>query len=146
MLGMFAPYGTLQPGMQIGLPGMGGVQPVMPYQNIFGQPTDFPSFLSGEDGGALQPIESLISEQALEEVDTLQADFVDIDQKMRTIQSTVANTFRNRTMNATVNIDVNVSGNSAALDYVLGEGSLNNLQQNPQHQPGSVPPIPVGPS
>ena len=140
MLGMFAPYGTLQPGMQIGLPGMGGVQPTMPYQNIFGQPTNFPSFLSGEDGGALQPIESLISEQALEEVDTLQADFVDIDQKMRTIQSTVANTFRNRTMNATVNIDVNVSGNSAALDYVLGEGSLNNLQQNPQHQPGSAPP------
>lgn len=140
MLGMFAPYGTLQPGMQIGLPGMGGVQPVMPYQNIFGQPTDFPSFLSGEDGGALQPIESLISEQALEEVDTLQADFIDIDQKMRTIQSTVANTFRNRTMNATVNIDVNVSGNEDALNYVLGERSLNNLQQNPQHQPGSAPP------
>ncbi len=140
MLGMFAPYGTLQPGMQIGLPGMGGVAPAMPYQNIFGMPTDFPSFLTGEDGGALQPIESLISEQALEEVDALQADFLDIDQKMRTIQATVANTFRDRTMNATVNIDVNVSGNSAALDYVLGEGSLNNLQQNPQHQPGSAPP------
>ncbi len=30
MMGMFAPYGTLQPGMQIGLPGMGEAQPAMP--------------------------------------------------------------------------------------------------------------------
>lgn len=133
MLGMFAPYGMLQPGMQIGLPGMGGGMGMLPSDAIL------------TTGGmlgvpALEPIEELVTDEAQEEIDLLMQDFEAIDIKMTQIRQNIAVAFRDVTMQATVNIDVNVTGNSAALDYVLGESALNNLGQTPTNQPGGSPP------
>lgn len=137
MMGMFAPYGTLQPGMQIGLPGMGGAEPVMPYQNIFGMPTDFPSFLGGEDGEGFQPIESIISEDAMMEVDELKNDFQAIDTKMIEIQNRINAAFQDTSMRVTVNVDLNISDEDRAIfNAAAGNQYNNNLGQPVQTIPG----------
>jgi len=137
MVGMFAPYGTLQPGMQIGLPGMGGAQPAMPYQNIFGMPTDFPSFLGGEDGEGFQPIESIISEDAMMEVDQLKNDFQAIDTKMIEIQNRINAAFQDTSMRVTVNVDLNISDEDRAIfNATAGNQYNNNLGQPVQTIPG----------
>lgn len=136
MMGMFAPYGMLQPGMQIGLPGMGEAQPAMPYQNIFGMPTDFPSFLT-EGGEGFEPIESIISEQAMTEVEELKADFDDIDSKMTEIQTRVSNAFRDRSMRVTVNVDFNIDEEGRSIWEASGGNRYNdNLGQPTQTIPG----------
>lgn len=137
MMGMFAPYGTLQPGMQIGLPGMGEAQPAMPYQNIFGMPTDFPSFLGGEDGEGFQPIESIISEDAMMEVDELKNDFQAIDTKMIEIQNRINAAFQDTSMRVTVNVDLNISDEDRAIfNAAAGNQYNNNLGQPVQTIPG----------
>lgn len=137
MMGMFAPYGTLQPGMQIGLPGMGGAQPAMPYQNILGMPTDFPSFLSGEDGEGFQPIESIISDNAMTEVEELAAEFQNIDSKMMEIQTRVNNAFRDRSMRVVVNVDFNIDEEGRSIWEATGGNRYNdNLGQPTQTIPG----------
>lgn len=134
MLGMFAPYGTLQPGMQIGLPGMGGGMGMLPSDAIL--------TTGGMLGApAIEPIEELVSDEAREEMDLLLQDFEAIDIKMNQIRQSIAVAFRDVTMDATINISANVSAEDKRyIDYVLGEGALNNLGQTPTNQPGGSPP------
>ena len=134
MVGMFDQYGTRQPGMQIGLPGMGGGMGMLPSDAILAT--------GGMLGApALEPIESLVSDEAQTEIEELMQDFEAIDMKMNQIRSAISLAFRDRTMTATVNIRANVSADDKRyIDYVMGSNALNNLGQVPQQQAGTPPP------
>ena len=134
MVGMFNQYGTLQPGMQIGLPGMGGGMGMLPSDAILAT--------GGMLGApALEPIESLVSDEAQTEIEELMQDFEAIDIKMNQIRSAINLAFRDRTMTATVNIRANVSADDKKyIDWAMGSNSINNLGQAPLLQPGTPPP------
>ncbi len=99
-------------------------------------PTDFPSFLT-EGGEGFEPIESIISEQAMTEVEELKMDFEDIDSKMTEIQTRVSNAFRDRSMRVTVNVDFNIDEEGRSIWEASGGNRYNdNLGQPVQTIPG----------
>jgi hypothetical protein len=129
---MLQMYGMLQPGMQVGIPGMtgGGFLPsdaILVSNQLNQQP------------GA--PVDKIVSDQAREEIDALKTDFDEINEKIRIIQGRVNQTFSDVSMTATVYIRARFDpADKKYIDYVLAGGRGENLFNDRQEIPGGSPP------
>ncbi len=129
---MLQMYGMLQPGMNVSVPGFGGGG-MLPSDAIL------TSSQLGLDATA--PIEKLVSDEAQEEIDALQTDFDQINEKIRLIQNRVNQTFSDVSMTATVYIRAKFDeADKKYIDYAMSNSNASNLFRPRQEMPGGSPP------